>query len=161
MVYPGLSHNLILSSSLQTLWKLGPLGFSLSFRSPFPLASFTCFRCFPWRGFPGGSAAKDLPASTGDAADVGLIPGPGRPPGIGNGSPLQHSCLGNLTDGEPGGLQSTWLPRIGHDRAPEHARMVPVGTLHSTLARSFVSLYLLLLLCVPGAKNWLAKTDMS
>ena len=27
------------------------------------------------RGFPGGAAAKNLPAKTGDAGDVGLIPG--------------------------------------------------------------------------------------
>ena len=32
---------------------------------------------------------KNLPARAGDA---GLIPGPGRSPGGGNGSPLQCSC---------------------------------------------------------------------
>ena len=30
--------------------------------------------------------------------NAGLIPGPGRSPGEGNGSPLQSSCLRNLTD---------------------------------------------------------------
>ena len=30
--------------------------------------------------------------------DVGLIPGSGRPPGEGNGNPLQYSCLENLMD---------------------------------------------------------------
>ena len=30
--------------------------------------------------------------------DVGLIPGSGRFPEVGNGNPLQHSCLGNPTD---------------------------------------------------------------
>ena len=35
---------------------------------------------------------KNLPASAGDA---GSIPGSGRPPGGGNGNPLQYSCLGN------------------------------------------------------------------
>ena len=38
---------------------------------------------------------KNLPASAGDA---GLIPGSGRPPGGGNGNPLQYSCLGNPMD---------------------------------------------------------------
>ena len=38
---------------------------------------------------------KSLPA---DAGDVGLIPGSGRSPGVGNGNPHQHSCLGNLMD---------------------------------------------------------------
>ena len=52
-------------------------------------------------GFPGGSVVKNLSANTGDA---GLIPGLGRFPGEGNGNPLQHSCLGNPMDREPGGL---------------------------------------------------------
>ena len=34
----------------------------------------------------------------GDAGDVGLIPGSGRSPGEGNGSPLQSSCLENPMD---------------------------------------------------------------
>ena len=38
---------------------------------------------------------KNLPASAGDA---GLMPGPGRYPGEGNGNPLQYSCLGNHMD---------------------------------------------------------------
>ena len=46
----------------------------------------------PLWGFPGGSAAKKLPASAGDA---GPILGPGRPPGEGNGNPPQCSCLEN------------------------------------------------------------------
>ena len=41
---------------------------------------------------------KNLPASVGDARDMGLIPGSGRPPGGGNGNPLQYSCLENPTD---------------------------------------------------------------
>ena len=32
-------------------------------------------------------------------ADLGLIPGSGRPPGEGNGTPLQYSCLENPMDG--------------------------------------------------------------
>ena len=49
---------------------------------------------------------KNLPAKAGDARDAGLIPGSGRSPGGGHGSPLQYSCLENLMDREPGGLQS-------------------------------------------------------
>ena len=44
---------------------------------------------------PGGKVAKNLPASAGEARDVGLIPESGRSPGGGNGNPLQYSCLGN------------------------------------------------------------------
>ena len=41
---------------------------------------------------------KNLLANTGDSRDMGLIPGAGRFPGEGNGSPLQYSCLGNPMD---------------------------------------------------------------
>ena len=46
--------------------------------------------------FPDGSVVKNLPAKVGDA---GLILGSGMCPGVGNGNPLQYSCLGNLMDG--------------------------------------------------------------
>ena len=41
---------------------------------------------------------KNLPASAGDARDVGLIPGKRRSPGVGNGNSLWYSCLGNSMD---------------------------------------------------------------
>ena len=41
---------------------------------------------------------KNLPANAGDIKDMGLIPGLGRSPGGGNGSPFQHSCLENSED---------------------------------------------------------------
>ena len=47
------------------------------------------------RGFPDGSVVKNLPANAGDA---GSIPGLGRSPGVGNGNPLQYSCLENPMD---------------------------------------------------------------
>ena len=46
-------------------------------------------------GFPGGSDDKESPCSVGD---LGSIPGFGRPPGAGNGNPLQYSCLENPMD---------------------------------------------------------------
>ena len=46
-------------------------------------------------GFPIGSVVENPPANTGNAGDVGSIHGSGRSPGIGNGNPLQYSCLGN------------------------------------------------------------------
>jgi len=46
-------------------------------------------------GFPNGSVIKNLPANAGD---LGLIPGSGRFPGLGNGNPLWYSCLGNPVD---------------------------------------------------------------
>ena len=41
---------------------------------------------------------KNLPASVGEAGNLGLIPGSGRSPGEENDNPLQCSCLGNLMD---------------------------------------------------------------
>ena len=42
--------------------------------------------------FPGGSEGK---VSAYNAGDSSSIPGPGRSPGGGNGSPLQYACLEN------------------------------------------------------------------
>ena len=38
---------------------------------------------------------KKLPANAGEARDAGSIPGWGRSPGVGTGTPLQYSCLEN------------------------------------------------------------------
>ena len=38
---------------------------------------------------------KNLPASSGDTRDVGSVPGLGRAPAVGNGTPFQYSCLEN------------------------------------------------------------------
>ena len=48
--------------------------------------------------FPDGALIKNLPANAGDARDAGSIPGLGRLAAVGNGSPLQYSCLGNPMD---------------------------------------------------------------
>ena len=48
--------------------------------------------CICLMGFPGNSAAKNLPANAGYA---GSIPGLGRPLGERSGNPLQYSCLGS------------------------------------------------------------------
>ena len=37
-------------------------------------------------------------SDAGDTRDVGLIPGSGRSPGVGNGNPLQYSCRDNPMD---------------------------------------------------------------
>ena len=47
------------------------------------------------KGFPGASAVMNPLANS---VDVGSIPGLGRSPGVGNGNPLQYSCLGNPMD---------------------------------------------------------------
>ena len=53
---------------------------------------------------------KKPPANAGKTSDVGgggSIPGSGRSPGVGNGNPLQYSCLENPMD--RGGWQATIL----------------------------------------------------
>ena len=46
-------------------------------------------------GFPGDSVVKNPPTNAGDA---GLIPGLGRSPGGGSGSPLQYSSQDSPMD---------------------------------------------------------------
>ena len=50
------------------------------------------------RGFLSGAVVKNSPANSRNARDMGLIPGLGRSSGIGNGKPLQYSCLENSLD---------------------------------------------------------------
>ena len=56
---------------------------------------------------------KNSPANVGgDARDAGLIPGFGRSPGVGDGSPLQYSCLENSMDtGRSLAGYSSWNPK--------------------------------------------------
>ena len=49
-------------------------------------------------GFLGDLVLKNLPANAGDTRDVGSIPGSGRSHGVGNGNPLQYSCLENAME---------------------------------------------------------------
>ena len=57
---------------------------------------------------------KSPPANAGDVRGAGLIPGSGRSPDGGEGSPLKYSCLDNPTE-KPGGPQYIGSPRVGHD----------------------------------------------
>ena len=41
------------------------------------------------QGFPGDTKVKNWPVNAGDTGDKGSIPGLGRSPGEGNGSPFQ------------------------------------------------------------------------
>ena len=61
-------------------------------------------------GFPAGSVVKNLPANAGYVRDVGSTHWPRRPPGVGNGSPLQCSCWGNPMD-RGAWCYSPWSPK--------------------------------------------------
>ena len=49
---------------------------------------------------------KNPPANAGDTGDGGSVPGLGRSPGVGNGNPLQYSCLENPKD------RGAWLAPV-------------------------------------------------
>ena len=83
------------------------------------------------QGFHGSPATmvaqlvKNLPTmkeAACNAGDLDLIPESGRPPGEGNGNPLQYSCLENPMD--RGVWQSIGLQRVGHDLATKPPLLV-------------------------------------
>ena len=76
------------------------------------MADSFCYTIEMNMGFPGGSDGKE---SACNAGDQGLTPGSGRSPGVGNGYPLQYSCLENPMD--RGAWQATdyGVPRFVHD----------------------------------------------
>ena len=53
---------------------------------------------------------KNLPASGGDTGDASLISGSGRSLGVGNGNPLQYSCLENSRRTE--GTEGAWWATV-------------------------------------------------
>ena len=60
---------------------------------------------------------KNLLVDAGDTGGVGLIPGLERSPGVGNGNPLQYSCLENSIDRETWGATVHGVTELG---MPEH-----------------------------------------
>ena len=92
---------------------------------------FSCIDNFEgllsWQpGFSGGRVVKNLPANAGDARNVGLFPGSGRPPGGGNGNPLQYSCLENSMD------RGTWRATV-HEVAKSWTRLSTQDTLQPSI----------------------------
>ena len=59
-------------------------------------------------GFPDSTVVTNPPTNAGD---TGSIPGLGRSPGGGNGTPLQYSCLENPTD------RGAWQARVQDHKA--------------------------------------------
>ena len=64
--------------------------------------------------FPHRSVGKE---SACNAGDLGSLPGSGRPPGEGNGNPLQYSCLVNPVDRGAWWATVHGAARVGHDLA--------------------------------------------
>ena len=58
---------------------------------------------------------KNPPATSGESGDLGLIPGSGRSPGVGNGNHSSILAWKIPWREEPGGLQSMGLQRVRHN----------------------------------------------
>ena len=89
-----------------------------------------CLSCFQFEAFSGLNicvlpiflrasqvvlVVKDLPDNVGEVRDMGWIPGLGRSPGEGHGSPLSILAWRIPGMGEPGGLPSMGSHRVRHD----------------------------------------------
>ena len=59
---------------------------------------------------------QEMQANQGDARDMGLIPGWGRSPGVGNGNPLQYYRLENSMDRGVWSIQSMQLFTVAKSR---------------------------------------------
>ena len=80
--------------------------------------------------------AQMVKESVCNAGDPGSIPGLGRPPGGGNGNPLQYSCLENSM--EPGGLQSLGSQKVGFDRETNIHTILLITSFQNTSGSSSV-----------------------
>ena len=67
---------------------------------------------------------KNPPANAGDIRDMGSIPGLKRSPGVGNGNPLQYSCLENSMD------RGAWRAMV-HRVAKSQTRLKQLSTAYS------------------------------
>ena len=65
--------------------------------------------------FGASLVAQLVKKSACNARDLGSIPGSGRSPGGGHGSPLQHSCLENPMDGGAWGATVHGVIRVRHN----------------------------------------------
>ena len=83
---------------------------------------------------------KNLPASAGNAGDRGLIPGSGRSLGVGNGNPLQYSCLENSLDrgawwATVHGVAKSWTWLSIHTHTHTHTHRYKDDDAHSFLKK--------------------------
>ena len=56
---------------------------------------YTCISLYLYEASQVVLVVKNPASNTGDTRDAGSVPGLGRFPGVGNGTPLQYSCLEN------------------------------------------------------------------
>ena len=76
---------------------------------------------------------KNPPANAGDVKDMDSIPGSGRSPGEGNGSPPQYSCLENPVD------RGAWSATV-HGVAKSQTRLKQLNTQSSHSKKLLVTI---------------------
>ena len=86
------------------------------------------------KGLPSWCSGKNLSPNTGDARDMGSIPGSGRSPEAGNGNLLQYSCQENSVD------KGAWRATV-HEvaKSPQGCRELDM-TEHTQMGTKTVSL---------------------
>ena len=68
---------------------------------------------------------EESACNAGDTGDTGLIPGLGRSPGKGKGSPLQYSCLKNSMD------RGTWQATVYGVTESDTNEQLSIAHIHS------------------------------
>ena len=121
------------------MWKFIYFAFSL-FSAHICMCVCMCMHVCVSMGFPWWLSGKYPPANVEDARDMGSILGSGRSPGVGNGNPLQYSCLGNPVE-----RRSWWATVHGVTKSQTHKHMClcikffsPKTLQLSTLSRSWL-----------------------
>ena len=89
------------------LWQVGTGGGDYEKRELGPVKN--------WRASQVALMVKNLPANAEDARDISSIPGLGRSPEGGYGTPLQYSCLENPTDRGIWPAMVHTVQRVEHD----------------------------------------------
>ena len=84
--------------------------------------------------FPGGASGREPTCQAGEARGMGLISGLGRSPEVGNGTPLQYSCLDNSMD------RGSWWAAVhgaaesGLDRAHTKSKIIQIMNILSAIS---------------------------
>ena len=86
------------------------------------VASLVSAQALECGDFPCSSVGEDSACSAGD---LGSVLGSGTSPGVGNGNPLQYSCLANPMDRGAWRAAVHGVARVGHNLATSHASPQP------------------------------------
>ena len=80
-------------------------------------------------GLPRWNVVKNPPVDAGDTRDKGSIPGLERSPEVGNGNPLQYSCLENSTD------RGAWQATVsGVAKSSKHTHQTTYLSIHAVVS---------------------------